>query len=670
MNTTEEEPPRSQQTEVIADPAHRQHSRSHWRAIGFTLRMLEVRLRFVVLLIGLGLLIGYWNTLQNYWDRWTRPAMASVSNVDGDTEFYCPMDPGVVRSGLDPNGSIPKCPICGMPLSQRKKGEPMKLPPGIVGRVSLSPARVRMAGIRTGEVAVRPMVREIRTVGSIAYNESAQAQIVSRVSGYVETLVVDQTFAQVRQGDPLAQIYSPELAAALQELAVAQGVGGNLAEIARNKIRLLGVDDREIDTLLSDPDSWYRVTVRSPTSGIVIKKSVLPSASVTTGQVLFEVADVATLWIEADVFERDLALIQQGQAIEATVEAYPDRKFSGTVSVIYPELQAATRTNRVRFEIKNDESLLHVGMYATVHLTTPLQDTEPFRSILAKYSAPSANPEMAIAQQAVCPVTGIKLGTMGAPIPVDADGQTIYLCCADCRSAVEAKPEYYLGRIHSVTKTGVLSVPESAVIDTGDQKIVYLQKDDGVYEGVAVKLGGKVNGFYSVISGLLPGDRVAAAGAFLIDAETRLNPAASAAYLGASGGRSSDDGSNATSSDQISPRATPESGEPPRQLPPGAASDAADSTLTEQVRPAEDNKLSASPRLFSAGELANLAKLNADDQALAKWQVICPVSELTLGSMGVPLRIVIDGESIMICCEKCQETAQRNARKSWRRPNG
>ena len=190
-------------------------------AFWFTLRMIEVRLRFIAVLVGLGLIIGYWDTIQNYWDRWTRPAITSASNADSSTEFYCPMDPAVIRPGLEPNGSIPKCPICGMPLSLRKKGAPMVLPPGVVGRVSLSPNRVRMAGIRTSEIGLRPMAQTIRTVGNVMHDESRQSQIVSRISGYIEKLYVDKTFSEVRKGDPLAEIYSPEVYAAVQELRVA-----------------------------------------------------------------------------------------------------------------------------------------------------------------------------------------------------------------------------------------------------------------------------------------------------------------------------------------------------------------------------------------------------------------------------------------------------------------
>ena len=145
----------------------------------------------------------------------------AVKALPADQEFYCPMHPQVVRSSLEPNGDVPKCPICGMPLSIRKKGEAAPLPPGITGRVQLSPDRVQLAGVETLAIGYQPLVKQITTVGNVTYDESRLARVVSRVSGYIEKLYVDQTFMKVRQGDPLAEIYSPDLYNAAQELVLA-----------------------------------------------------------------------------------------------------------------------------------------------------------------------------------------------------------------------------------------------------------------------------------------------------------------------------------------------------------------------------------------------------------------------------------------------------------------
>lgn len=630
------------------NPAQKRNSR--FAAVWFTVRMIEVRLRFVAVLVALGLIIGYWDTIGNYWDHWTRPARATAGKVDSDTEFYCPMDPAVIRDGLEPNGSIPKCPICGMPLSLRKKGAPMQLPPGVVGRVSLSPNRVRLAGIRTSTIGLRPMVKTIRTVGNVMYDESHQSQIVSRIGGYIERLYVDTTYAEVKKGDPLAAIYSPELYSAVQELKIANNVpGSSLGKMAREKIQLLGIEDREIDSMLRDGASQFQVIVRSPGDGQVIKKMVQQGATVSAGQTLFEIADLRKVWIEADVYERDLGMLREGQSIEATVEAYPATLFEGRVSLIYPELNKATRTNRVRFELNNEDRRLRAGMYATVTLTTPVQETEPFHStLMASHSIPR-DATAAIAHQAICPVTGAKLGSMGEPVAVQAAGQTVYLCCVGCEKAIEREPEKYVSRMRSVSDEGVLSVPESAVIDTGDQKIVYVEREPGVYEGQEVKLGPNTGGYYAVISGILPGDQVAAAGAFLIDAETRLNPAASASYFGASGGPSS--GSTAS--------AMPSSIGTPENVPSGTQSEPANFATSR----------------LTADELAEIAELSPEDQTLAKQQVLCPITMQPLGSMGVPLKVMLKGEPVMVCCQGCLTQVQDDADvviekvKRWRQAN-
>ena len=636
-------------------PASLAPTRKKWSGLWFGIRMLEVRLRFIAVLVALGFVIGYWETLQNYWDRWTKPAVTTSGNVGSDTEFYCPMDPSVVRDGLDPGGAIPKCPICGMPLSLRKKGEPMTLPPGVVGRVSLTPDRVRMAGIRTSEIAIRPMNRSIRAVGSVAYNESRQSQIVTRVGGYLEKLMVDRTFMKVKEGEPLAEIYSPELYAAIQELKIAKEISNSsLPKIAREKVRLLGIDDKEIDAMLNAPETTYRVVIRSNVDGFVIKKMVQQGSSVASGQLLFEIADLSSVWIEADIFEQDIALLAEGQNVSAIVDAFPEKVFSGKVALIYPEIQTATRTNRVRFEIDNPDLMLKSGMYATVNIESSIQQSEPFHSILVATKKPPVDAAAAILQQSICPVTGAKLGSMGDPIPVVSEGQTVYLCCAGCKSAIEKRPEFYLSRIRTVTDNGVLAVPETAVIDTGEQKIVYVEREEGTFDGIEVKLGPKVDGFYSVISGLLPGDKVAAAGAFLIDAETRLNPAASAAYFGAGGSPSG--GSSGSSNTNTAPQASSGSSadsQPAMILPPPGFNMP---SSTQQESPKAD----ASPSRFTADELANISKLDADDQAHARLQVLCPVTEMALGSMGVPLKITVNGEAVLICCEGCTDMAQRN----------
>ena len=287
------------------------------------------RLRFIAILAGVGLLVGKWDMMMNYWDKWTEPQSVAVHELEPGEEFYCPMDPQVVRSTYEPNGDVPNCPICGMPLSVRKKGEAAKLPEGITGRVQLSPERIQLAGIKTVPIEYRPMARQTKTVGYVTYDESRLSRIVSRVEGYVEKLYVDKSFTIVHKGDPLAAIYSPELYSTAQELILAtqRKSIGSLAASAREKLLLYGVSPQEIDAIVASGRGAPRLVIRSPQTGYVIDKKIVEGAAVSAKMTLFEVADLSTVWIEADVYEKDIPYLRPGQKVEATVAACPNRIF-------------------------------------------------------------------------------------------------------------------------------------------------------------------------------------------------------------------------------------------------------------------------------------------------------------------------------------------------------
>ncbi len=624
-------------------------------SIWFTFKAIEIRLRFIAILVGIGLVIGYWDSLKNYWDKWTRPAGVGAAVAAGE-EFYCPMHPSVVRDKPDSGGAIPKCPICGMPLSKRKKGELPELPEGILSRVQLSPYRVELAGIRTVEATLRPLSFDVRTVGYVAIDERKLSRIVVRASGYVEKLFVNETFAEVSAGDPLAEIYSPDLDSAANELLIWQRASNpEGVEIAIEKLRNLGVADKEIDEIVRTSKARSRLVLRALYSGHVFEKNVVEGDEIKAGQTLFEVADLSTVWIEGEVYEKDAVMLKRGQAVEAAVDAFPGRTFQGRVSLVHPHVETSTRTVRVRFELDNPGHMLRPGMFATVSLQTPMLEVEPFRTQLAAQkmeSAPTSgaldrlepgerpepggnvpeneNPlrtvddESLIAVQKVCPVTGAKLGSMGKPIRATAAGRTIFLCCAGCEDKLAARPDYYARRLSTVSDEGVLAVPELAVIDTGNLKIVYAEREPGLFEGVAVTLGPLAGGYYPVIDGLLPGDRVAAAGAFLVDAETRLNPAAASAYFGSSG--------------------SPASGAAP---------------APSATRGSESNSpgTSSGP---SEKERANLAKLAEADRKRAEGQRVCPITDLPLGSMGVPFKMTVQGTPLFLCCEACKDQVAKD----------
>ncbi len=550
------------------------------RRVLLVLKVVEVRLRFIAILLAVGLFIGYWDTVKNYWDRWTRPQAVAVRQLAADQEFFCPMHPNVVRNSFQPNGDVPQCPICGMPLSVRKKGQPEPLPPGITGRVQFSPERIQLAGVRTATIGYRPMALQTITVGYVAFDESRLARVVSRVDGYVERLYVDQTYVVVEKGRPLAEIYSPELYSAAEELVRATRTQGqaDLAAGARKKLALLGVAGEEIEAIVQAGQASARLVLRSPQSGYVMNKAIVAGARVEQGMTLLEVADLSAVWIEADVFEKDVGLLQVGQAAEATVEAFPNRTFRGRLALVYPQLDPATRTNRVRFELDNPTHELRPGMFATVRIDTPLESIEPYRTLAVSHAR----------------VVQVSATGNGPAAPAE-----------------------------------LLSVPERAVVDTGTRKVVYVERGPGLFEGVEVRLGPRIGEYYPVLEGLAPGDRVAAAGAFLIDAETRLNPAAAASYFGATG----------------APRSGREGPEPTaRQEPP--------------AQPAGE---------LTAEELRNVAQLPEPDRTLAQRQKLCPITGKPLGSMGVPYKLVLRNLPVFLCCKGCVGKAKSEPEETLRK---
>jgi Cu(I)/Ag(I) efflux system membrane fusion protein len=619
------QPPKNALSAVPTSPADQRQPLSGdtttttWQRVKFALRAIEVRLRFIGVFVVIGLSMAYWTTIEAYWDRWTRPDSVELVAEEG-VEYYCPMHPSVVRSSLEPNGAVPNCPICGMPLSKRKIGAQAELPAGVLSRVQLSPERVHMAGVKTVAASYMPLMKQVRTVGYVQYDEARQSEIVSRVGGYLERLLVDKTYVQVESGQPLAEIYSPDLYSGVQELLLAKKHGaGDLIAAARQRLKLLGVDDAEIDDALQTGADGARLLIRSPQSGQVIEKNIVEGASVEPGTVLFRVADLSTVWIEADAYEQDLPFLYEGQAIKATVDALPGRAFAGEVSLIYPELDAQTRTGRLRVTVENADFLLRPGMFATVQVETPMSDTEPFRSRAAnaRQTPPEADDATLIALQEVCPVTGLTLGAMGDPLKVSLDGKDVFVCCRDCEPKLREHPADYLAKLAPPPDNTVLTIPEGAVIDTGTQKIVYVEREPGVFEGVEVKLGPRTDNYYPVVSGLRPGDRVAAAGSFLLDAETRLNPAAASAYFGANG-----------NGGEVSPR--------------GAS----------RAPPSEPREIEGEEP--TAAHVKQLDKLSPADREVALAQRFCVVTNLPLGAMGVPVKFIVGGQLVFGCCQSCE----------------
>jgi Cu(I)/Ag(I) efflux system membrane fusion protein len=247
-------------------------------------------------------------------------------------------------------------------------------PPGMAV-VEVPAERRQLLGVRTAPVGVRPLVREIRTVGVVAADERRVRRIQSKVSGWVEELFVSFTGEPVRAGQPVLAVYSPELVASQREylLALAAALPGAdpLLEAARMRLRLYDVSDAQIAELERSREPRRRVVLHSPISGFVTVKSVSQGAYIMPESELYTVTDLSLVWVWAVVNEDEIPLVTLGQRAAIDLPAAPGLR-EASVTYLQPTVDTETRTLRVRFELDNPDGALRPGMYATVRIEQAL----------------------------------------------------------------------------------------------------------------------------------------------------------------------------------------------------------------------------------------------------------------------------------------------------------
>ena len=307
--------------------------------------------------------------------------------------YHCPMHPSVVQ---DHPG---QCPICSMTLvpmssaSEAPAPPPAGAPAGLAV-VELTPARIQLIGMKTAAAERQSLGGELRAVGLVEANERGLTEVNVRFSGWVQKLLVAATGERVHRGQVLASVYSPDVLRAEQELLVAHGwkggvpsgagddhdPGGDVAvpgleADARRRLQLLGIADREIDEVLSSGKPTDAIAIRSPADGYVLAKAALAGVAVQPGTVLFQVADLSTVWVTADVYEQDLARIHVGAKARFEPSAYPGEATAGKVQFVYPTLDPGSRALKVRVELRNhvdrDGPRLRPGMSGTVRFDLP-----------------------------------------------------------------------------------------------------------------------------------------------------------------------------------------------------------------------------------------------------------------------------------------------------------
>jgi multidrug efflux pump subunit AcrA (membrane-fusion protein) len=277
-----------------------------------------------------------------------------------------------------------ECPICGMTLepvttSAEHAGRPSTGNGDVAGltSVTITPERIQLIGVRTARVERSSASGQLDLVGFVTPDESRIKRVQIRVSGWIRELYVNQTGYQVRAGQPLMSIYSPELFQSEQEYLINRGgtdstmhmTQGVTDAASSERLRLLGVPDDEIHRLDREGTASTQLVLRSPVGGTVLERGVVEGQYVSADTPLLTVADLSRVWVVADLYEMDMTRVHAGDAARFTSDAMPTRTFSGRVDFVYPTVSNETRTLKVRLALENPSGMLRPGMYGRVSVS-------------------------------------------------------------------------------------------------------------------------------------------------------------------------------------------------------------------------------------------------------------------------------------------------------------
>ena len=282
--------------------------------------------------------------------------------------------------GLPDTSPVPKKDNMGMDYVPVYADE---APQGAQGnQVSISPDRVQKLGVKTEAAALRELTHTVRAVGRFEADESRMHTVSTKFEGWIEKLHVNTVGQPVGRGQPLMEVYSPELVAAQEEYLIAwrgrealrQGTPDaqtgvdRLADSALQRLRYWDISEAQLRRLQNDGKATRTLTIYSPASGVVMEKTALAGMRFMPGDPLYKISDLSRLWLIADVFEQDLAAVKVGQMAKVSVDAFPGKVISGRVTFIYPTFNPETRTAQVRVELPNPGGLLKPAMFGNVEL--------------------------------------------------------------------------------------------------------------------------------------------------------------------------------------------------------------------------------------------------------------------------------------------------------------
>jgi Cu(I)/Ag(I) efflux system membrane fusion protein len=418
-----------------------------------------------------------------------------------------------------------RCPICGMHLIPVTQLGPQQ------------EQQARQAGLETAEVTPRRLVKEIRAVGKLNYSESRVEFITARVAGRVDRLYVDFTGVDVKKGDHLVELYSPNLVVAQNELLLSLGAADRLQGTARpgdaqftqtnlnavrQKLLLLGILPEQIEQIEKTRKAQTHLTIYAPLAGTVIEKQVRSGQYVEEGDLLYRIAELDPIWLYLDIYEYDIGWIEYGQSVEVTLEAFPGETFQGVVTFVDPFLDDKTRAVKVRVNLKNPDRRLKPAMYASAVIRVPLRSdgTPQPTGYAGKFTCPM-HPEVIRDGKGNCPICQMKLELVQSRRPSIVGP-------VESRTDQQAAPP----------NDTVLAIPASAVLDTGIRQVAYRLNKDGTYELVELKIGPRATDVddpqrqpvFPVFGGLSAGDRVVASGGFLLDSQRQIEGMPSLLY--------------------------------------------------------------------------------------------------------------------------------------------
>jgi Cu(I)/Ag(I) efflux system membrane fusion protein len=290
------------------------------------------------------------------------------------------------RTPAAPAAAAPSAPMPGMNNEAAAEAPSAPKETQLVP-VQLSPQRLQSIGITSAPVEIKPLSNQVRAVGNVAVDERRQAYVQTRFSGWIQRVYADTTYQFVRKGQPLFTIYSPDLVTTEQEYllakqnrkllsqstvpGVAQGAD-SLLTAAEERLRQWNIPQREIQHLETTGQVRHELEIDSPVSGYVTERNALPNLYVQPATRLYTVADLSTVWVFAEIFQSDMGQIKVGDSASVTSDAYPGRMFHGRVDFIYPEVDMATRTVKVRLVFSNPSLKLTPGMFVNVDMKIPL----------------------------------------------------------------------------------------------------------------------------------------------------------------------------------------------------------------------------------------------------------------------------------------------------------